>query len=212
MTQPAPPIRVFLADDHAVVRGGLCALLESQADMVVVGQCAAATDLVERARAGAWNVLVLDLALEGSDDANLIAAIRARHPRGRILVYSAHPEGPLALAALRAGADGYVCKQRSLDELLVAIRTVHIDGSYVTGAIASLLLRASSPAQAPTLTDRELAVLVRLARGERPSDIASALDVKPSTVSTHLRAIKNKLGVDSIAELVRHALRTGLIG
>lgn len=207
------PIRVFVADDHAVVRQGILVLLDQQDDMVAVGEAASSDELTGAAKPGAWDVLILDLALSGEDDARLVAAVKGAHPRGKILVYTAHREGPMALQILRAGADGYLSKRRSLDELLGAIRTVHSEGRFVTGTIAELLLRASSPLGPGTscLSDRELAVLVRLARGERPSEVAAALGIQPSTVSTHIKTIREKLGVSSNAELIQYAMRHGLI-
>ena len=207
-----PPIRVFVADDHAIVRQGIIVVVDQQPDMVTVGQAASSDELLKAAKPGAWDVLLLDLALGGDDDARLVAAVRNAHERGRILVYTAHREGPLALQILRAGADGYLSKRRSLDELLVAIRTVYREGRFVTGTIAELLLRAASPGgMGPScLTDREFAVVLRLARGERPSDIAASLKIQPSTVSTHIKAARDKLGLSTNAELIQYAMKHGL--
>ncbi len=207
------PIRVFVADDHAVVCQGIIVLLEQQPDMVPVGQAASSDELLRVVKPGAWDVLILDLALSGEDDVRLVTALKKAHERGRILVYSAHREGPMALQILRGGADGYLSKRRSLDELLTAIRTVHTEGRFVTGTIAELLLRVSSPlgASPACLSEREFAVLVRLARGERPSEIAASLGIQPSTVSTHIKGIRDKLGLSSNAELIQYAMKHGLV-
>ncbi|HPG24104.1 MAG TPA: response regulator transcription factor [Myxococcota bacterium] len=199
------PIAVYVADDHEIVRRGIATLLGQQPDLEIAGQAETAEALLTAARPGAWDVLILDLALGGSSDVKLVRQLKEAHPYGRILVYTAQREGPLALEILRGGADGYLSKTRSLDELLYAVRAVHRDGRFVTAPIAELLFQAPvSGDEEPPLTGRELHVLERLVRGERPSEIGVALGIQPSTISSHLKAIRRKVGAASNAELVRY--------
>lgn len=204
----AEPIEIFVADDHEIVRSGIAALLGQQPGFEIVGQAETAEALLTAARPGAWDVLILDLALGGGSDVKLVRQIKEAHPFGRILVYTAQREGPLALEILRGGADGYLSKTRSLDELFFAVRAVHREGRFVTAPIAELLFRAPATADAePALTGRELHVLERLTRGERPSEIGVALGIQPSTISSHLKAIRRKVGAASNAELIQYYLR-----
>ncbi|MGE3673682.1 MAG: response regulator [Polyangiaceae bacterium] len=215
MAELAPVLRVYVADDHAVVRQGLLALLGHQTDFAVVGATDTASELLQQCVPGAWDLLVLDLALSGANDLQLLSALREKNPKGKVLIYTAQPEGPGANRLLLAGADGYVTKSRSLDELLMAMRTIAKEGKYMSGALAQLLLEAGpdgslDPLQ--ELSERELMVLRRFAAGERTTEIATSLNIAPSTVSSHLKSLKRKLNVASNAELVRFAVKQGLIG
>ncbi|MGE0324917.1 MAG: response regulator [Polyangiaceae bacterium] len=215
MAELAPVLRVYVADDHAVVRQGLLALLGHQTDFAVVGATDTASELLQQCVPGAWDLLVLDLALSGANDLQLLSALREKNPQGKVLIYTAQPEGPGAIRLLLAGADGYVTKSRSLDELLMAMRTIAKEGKYMSGALAQLLLEAGpdgslDPLQ--ELSERELMVLRRFAAGERTTEIATSLNIAPSTVSSHLKSLKRKLNVASNAELVRFAVKQGLIG
>ncbi|MCA9631005.1 MAG: response regulator transcription factor [Myxococcales bacterium] len=214
MADLAPVLRVFVADDHAVVRQGLLALLGHQTDFAVVGATETAQELLQQCLPGAWDLLVLDLALSGANDLQLLSALREKNPQGKILIYTAQPEGPGAIRLLLAGADGYVTKSRSLDELLMAMRTIAKEGKYMSGVLAQLLLEAGPDGSLDPLhelSERELMVLRRFAAGERTTEIATSLSIAPSTVSSHLKSLKRKLNVASNAELVRFAVKQGLV-
>ncbi|MEZ4222198.1 MAG: response regulator transcription factor [Polyangiaceae bacterium] len=206
-------IRVFLADDHPVIREGVATVIQAQQDLAFVGFSSSAAELAEH-RPGGWDVLVLDLSLSGWDDAELVAAAKKANPRGRVLIYTQLAEGPRALRALKVGADGFLSKSRPVSDLLTAIRTVHAEGKFVTGTLGAMLVdETMNPHQAPhdALSGREMAVLVRLARGVRQSSIAGELGIQPSTISTHLKSIRQKLNLESNGELVRYALEHKLI-
>jgi two-component system, NarL family, invasion response regulator UvrY len=208
-------IRVLLADDHAVVRTGFRLLLESQADLAVVGEadcgeaaCAAYARLLP-------GVLLLDLAMPGMGGHEALRRIRAHHPGARVLALSAHDDLINARRALRAGALGFLGKRSAPQTLIEAVAEVAAGRRYIDADLAQKL-SADEPgggAAPPVerLSARELEVLVRLARGETVQRIAADLAVSASTVGTHLYNIKQKLAVSTQAELTLLAIRHGLI-
>ncbi|UJR82192.1 Hypothetical protein I5071_42570 [Sandaracinus amylolyticus] len=205
-------IRVFVVDDHAVVREGIKRIVQTAPDMMLVGEAGDGDEVLARAEHESWDVLLLDLSLPGRSGLDVLTRIKARRPQTKVVILTMHAEDQYALRVLRAGADGYLTKGRSSQELLEAIRKVASEGKYVTGRLAELLLSGSTSEHPhESLSDREHEILVMLGRGMTPSAVADALDVKPSTVSTHVRSIKDKLGAESLGDLVQYAVRAGLV-
>jgi DNA-binding NarL/FixJ family response regulator len=204
-------LRVILADDHPIVRAGVSRLLEAEGEFSIVAEAADGEEVVRVAAAAAWDVVVLDLSLPGPSSLDLVRRLKQQQPRGRILVLTVHAEDEYALRLMQAGADGYVTKTADPRELIQALRALGRGGKHVSERMASLLLEARAGSAHAGLTNRELEVLVRLAQGRAPSQIAAELDVAASTVSTHIGRIKDKLAVDSIAALVQYAIRNGLV-
>ena len=207
-------IRVFIADDHAIVREGIKRLLENAANLVVVGEADTGAAAVEKARAEAWDVLVLDLTLPDLNGLEVLKQVKAIRPRLKVLVLTMQAEDQYALRILKAGADGYLTKGRPGDEILEAIRKIAGGGKYLTPRLAELLLSTRPDAEREPhemLTDREHDVLVMIGRGKTPSAVANELGVSPSTVSTHIHRIKTKLGLESVGQLVQYAVRAGLV-
>jgi DNA-binding NarL/FixJ family response regulator len=206
-------IRVFVVDDHAVVREGIKRIVQGAADMVLIGEAADGAEALARAEREAWDVMLLDLTLPDRSGLDVLIRVKALRPQGKIIVLTMHAEEQYAVRVLRAGADGFLTKGRSSQELLEAIRKVTTEGKYVTGRVAELLLSGPGGERAPheALSDREMEVLLLLGRGMTPSAVAEALEVKPSTVSTHIRNVKDKLGVESLGDLVQYAVRAGLV-
>ncbi len=205
-------IRVFLADDHEVVREGLKRVVAGASDMIVVGEASSGDEVIERLEHETWDVLLLDLSMPGRGGLDVLAKVKARRPTVRIVVLTMHAEDQYAVRVLRAGADGYLTKGRSAKEVVAAIRAVAGGGKYITPRLGELLLSAKGDHDVPhaALTDRELDVLVALGRGATPSAVAASMGVSASTVSTHIRAVKNKLGLESLGEVVQYAIRSGL--
>lgn len=207
-------IRVFLADDHEIVREGVKRIVMRAPDMAVVGEASTGDEVLERAEEDVWDVLVLDLSLPGRSGLDVLTRLKQKRPAMRVVVLTMHAEDQYAVRVLRSGADAYLTKGRPAGEILAAIRTVASGGKYITPHLGELLLAPrGSGGSAPhdALTDRELEVLVAVGKGQSPSAIAAALGVSASTVSTHLRAIKTKLGVDSLGALVQYTVRSGLV-
>jgi two-component system NarL family response regulator len=200
-------VRVLLADDHAVVVGGLTRMIELQPDMVVVGEADNGLDTVDLWRTLRPDITLLDLRMPGLDGIGVITEIRRVHTAARMIVLTTYDTGDEIYRAIRAGARAYLLKDAHRHELLDAIRRVHAGETLVpSGVAAKLALRVSDDA----LTERETAVLELLADGKGNKHIAFELGIEESTVKSHLKRIFAKLHVTSRTEAVSVAIRHGL--
>jgi DNA-binding NarL/FixJ family response regulator len=208
-------IRVLLADDHHVVRAGLKELLSGTGDIVVTGEATDGHEVLERIRAAAYDVAVLDMSMPGRSGIELIRLVKAERPKLRVLMLSMHSEEQWAVRALRAGASGYLTKDAAPDELIAAIRRVASGGAYVTPETAQrLALDAGGNAGAlphTLLTDREYQVFRMIAAGASVGEVARQLSLSVKTVSTHKARIMEKMGLANAAELIRYALEHKLL-
>jgi DNA-binding NarL/FixJ family response regulator len=207
------PIRILIADDHPIVREGLIAVLETQADFVVVGEAVDGAQAVEQAAALHPDVILLDLALPQLDGVAALRAIRAADSGARAIIFTAFDTDERILSAVQAGAQGYLLKGAPREELFQAIRVVHSGGSLLQPVVAARLLRqvSGAPALPESLTERELEVLQLLARGRQNKEIASELVISERTVKFHVSAILAKLGVGNRTEAVSKAAQLGLV-
>jgi two-component system invasion response regulator UvrY len=208
-------IRVILADDHAMVREGIRRVLEERHGVSVVAEAASAEELLDQLRRVPADVLVLDIAMPGPGVVETLRQVKTIQPAVRSLVLTAYPEADYAVRVLRAGAAGYLTKDRSLDQLVDAVKRVYRGGIYVSPSLgetlaARLLGREREPAHG-ALSDRELEVLRGLAEGEPLKAIAARMSVSPKTVTTYRSRLLQKLGLQSNADLVRYALEHGLV-
>jgi DNA-binding NarL/FixJ family response regulator len=209
------PIRILVADDHPVVRDGLVAILSTQPDFDVVGEAGTGDDVVRQVAALRPDVVLLDLEMPGMDGVDALRALRARNDRVRVLVFTAFDTDDRILAAVRAGAQGYLLKGVPRDEIFQAVRVVHAGNSLLQPVVASRLLRQVSEdtaAATPTepLTARELDVLRLLMRGLQNKEIAHELVVTERTVKFHVSSILRKLGAGNRTEAVAIANQRGL--
>ncbi len=208
-------IRIFIADDHPIVRQGLRRIVEADAGLVVSGEAGDAAALLAALRASATDLVLLDVSMPGGPFLDTLRELRAQHPTIRVLVLSVHPEDQWAVRALRAGASGYLTKDHSPDQLLEAIRRVYRGGKYVSPTLAEQLAAHldGDGRRAPheLLSDREFEVMRRLGSGLTVSQIASELAISAKTVSTYRARILEKMAVANNADLVRYAARYGLI-
>ena len=212
-------VRVAVADDHPVIRDGLVAMLETQPDLVVVGQAAtgdAALDLLATMRP---DVLLLDLEMPGLDGVGVLRRLReapAAPARTRAIVFTVFDTDDRIIAAVEAGAAGYLLKGAPREELFAAIRTFAAGGSLLTPVAVSAVLRrvrgeSSGAAPAPALTARERAVLTHVAGGLANKQIAAALGISERTVKFHVASLFAKLDAGNRAEAVAHAAQLGII-
>ena len=207
-------IRILLADDHAVVREGLRRLLDEHADLRVVAEVGSGDEVLRALAASSVDVLVLDISMPGPGVFDLLKRVAVEFSHVRTVVLSVHPEDQYAVRVLRAGAAGYLSKERSSDLLVEAIRKAHRGEVFVSPSLGDALGRriAGRGEHRPheALSDRELDVLVRLARGQTVKAIAADLALNRKTVSTYHSRIRAKLHLASDADLVRFALDQGL--
>lgn len=207
-------LRIAIVDDHQIVRAGFREMLADELGFEIAFEAGSGEDALMRLRDTETDVLLLDLALPGQSGVDVLRAARQRYDGLRILVLSGFPEDRYALTMIRNGADGYLCKDCTREELIGAIRTVAQGRRYLSPRTAELLAREltdGSAAPHEKLSDRELQVFLRLARGESVSDIAGALHLSVKTISTYRSRLLEKLDVASNAELATYALRNGLI-
>jgi DNA-binding NarL/FixJ family response regulator len=202
-------IRVFIADDHAIVRHGIRQLITSTSDMVVVGEAADGWEVLRAAEQAEWDLVVLDLSLPRLSGIEVLRRLHAAKPELLIIVLSMYPEDQFAARLRDEGAAAYLSKHRSPEELLASIRAIASGGAEAGASSASA--EHSVPLPHETLTARELQVFTLLIQGCTPSEICAELNLTSGTVSTHVHKIKEKLHAPSIAMIVRYAHRMGLI-
>jgi two-component system NarL family response regulator len=207
-------LRVILIDDHAVMREALGSFLEKEGDIAIAGQAAdgcTGLRLVEKLKP---DVVLLDVAMRGMNGFDTAARIRQRHPRVKILALSAHADKRYVLEMLNSGASGYVTKSAAGRELLHALRAVARGEHYVSpelvGGLVDSVGQPRRGAAARSLGRREREVLQLIAEGHRSPEIAAQLFISVGTVEAHRRNIMRKLGLHTVAELTRFALREGL--
>lgn len=212
------PIRVLVADDHAIVRTGIRHVLESEPGFAVVGEAATGAEAIELATALQPDVVVLDISMPGDSGLRVAGELRRRVPATRVLILSMHDNTEYVLESVRTGVHGYLLKDTAATELRGAIRAVRQGESYFSPPIArrlSAVLRGAADTthdQLGQLTLRERQVLVGVAEGRTNREIAMELGISHRTVETHRESLMRKLGIRTVAGLTRVALEAGLIG
>ena len=209
-------IRVLVAEDHAVVREGLCSLLTARYGVEVIGEAANGLEAVEKAQALKPDVILMDLAMPRMTGLEAILKIRERDPGARILVLTSFGEDAKVSAAIRAGAMGFLLKDSSVDDLAHAIQSVHRGNLSLPQGLALKLMAGvlgSEADAAPTeeLTRRELDVLKCLAQGMSNAEIAEALSVSVPTVHSHVHNLLGKLNLASRTQAALYAIEMGLV-
>lgn len=207
-------IRIVIADDHPIVRAGFRQLVAEDPQLRVVAEAGDTAELLAVLAAHDADVVLLDISMPGIAFLELVQRIRTARPRVRILVVSMHPEDQVAVRAIEAGADGYVMKTQSADELVGAIRKVHAGGKHVGPALAERLaaeLAARRDGRARRdLSAREREILMLLGSGKSLKEIGARLSLSPKTVSTYRSRILTKLALKTNADLVRYVIEQGL--
>jgi DNA-binding NarL/FixJ family response regulator len=203
-------IRVFLADDHGVVRDGLRRLIADTDDLRVIGEAADGLEVVRRAAEEEWDVLLLDLSLPGLSGLEILTRLKDIRPGLRVLILSMYPEDQHGPHLLRAGAAGYLAKGRSGAELLEALRKVAAGGTYVTDEVARHLI-AGEALPHEELSRREYEIFMKILHGRSQQDIAADLKLAATTVNTYVARIRQKFGARSITDIIQYAHRHKLI-
>ncbi len=213
----AKPIRVLVADDHMIVRTGIRHVLESETDLVVVGEAGSGAEAVSLAAELRPDVVVLDISMPDQSGLEVAARLQTGTAAPRILILSMHNNPEYVLESVRAGAHGYLLKDTAAAELRTAIRAVCRGESYFSPPVATRLTAAvrgeygSAHAGLELLTAREREVLLGIARGRTNKEIAAELGISHRTVETHRESLMRKLQIRTVAELTRLAIETGII-
>jgi DNA-binding NarL/FixJ family response regulator len=208
-------IKVGIVDDHAIVRSGLRQFLGEHVDIRVTGEANNGKEALELARGGEIDVMLMDISMPDQSGVDALQAIKARFPDMPVLILSGFPEAHYATALLRQGASGYLNKECEPDEIVNAIRTVYRGRRYISPAVAELLAdnAAGGVDKLPheALSERELQVFLRLAKGETIGHMAESMSLSVKTVSTYRTRVMEKMHLASNSDLTYYALKNGLI-
>lgn len=214
------PIRVFLVEDHAIMRAGLRSLLHQQEDIEVCGEAADGREALHLVKQLKPDVVVMDITMPGLNGLDTITQMHKDDPNPPVIILTVHATKSYVMEALRVGAVGYVLKNAAFDELEQAIKTVASGGKYITPAVSAQIIEGytekavSHEPNASTmemLTSRQREVLQLLAEGLNTRVIAEKLHISIKTVETHRAHLMERLGVDNLPALVKAAIRLGLI-
>jgi two-component system invasion response regulator UvrY len=208
-------IRILIADDHAIVRAGLKQFIADQPDMQVAGEAATGTEAITLARAGPFDVVLLDISMPDKNGVDTLKALKQVHPDMPVLMLSGYAEDQYAVNLLRAGASGYLNKEAAATQLVGAIRTVVRGRKFVSPALAQILADGvAGDSDRPLhgeLSQREFQIFCKIAAGSAVSKIADELNLSVKTISTYRTRVLEKMGMRSNADLTYYAIKNGLI-
>lgn len=206
--------KILIADDHEMIRDGLRRVIEEDPSLRVVGEASTGSEALEECRQLEPDLVLLDLLMPGRDSLELVDEIKSRSPRVRVLMLTGLPEEQYALRCLRAGADGFLSKQRAGGELITAVRRICEGGKYISETVATLLAvnvgRDHSGPVHERLSGREFQVMRLMGSGKTVSEIARELQLSVKTVSTYRSRILDKTELRNNAEIIRYAIKHGL--
>ena len=210
-------IRVLIADDHAILRDGIRSILESQEDIIVVGEASNGEEAVEFVSKLQPDLVLMDISMPKTNGLEATRLIKERFPQVKVLILTQHDNREYIAPALGAGASGYVLKRSGRREMLNALRQVHEQGTFLTSNITQEVFQEYTPAsrngkeEEHHLTDRERQVLQLVIEGKSNKEIAMVLGISPKTVSVHRTNIMSKLDVQNTVELIRYATNNPLV-
>jgi two-component system response regulator NreC len=215
----AKRIRILLVDDHDVVRSGVRMLLENEADLVILGEAGSGRQALELAEKLDLDVVIMDITLPDMSGIEVTQRIKQSHPKIAVVALTIHEDQQYFFEMLQVGASAYVPKRAAPNDLITAIRAAHRGEMYIYPSLAKLLVNdfltraeeADEKAKMNDLTPREQEVLALLADGKTNEDIADSLTISHHTVARHRENLMSKLGLHSRSDLVRYAIRKGLI-
>ncbi|MBE2240733.1 MAG: response regulator transcription factor [Caldilineaceae bacterium] len=207
--------RLLLVDDHKVVRSGLRMLLDNEADLTIVGEAGTGQEALQLVEQLQPDLVLMDIGLPDMSGIDVTHQIKQRWPRVAVVALTIHEDEEYFFKMLQAGVNGYVPKRAAPEELLTAVRTANEGGVYLYPSLAKLLVKdylaGERPEQLDGLTEREQEILAHLAEGASNEAIAETLNISQKTVSRHRENIMRKLNLHSRADLVKYAIRKGII-
>lgn len=210
-------IRIFIADDHAIIRKGLKQILSETSDMIAAEEAGNGAEALRKIYTNNYDydVILLDISMPGLDGLEILRQVKRKKPHLPVLMLSVYPEEQYAIRSLRAGASGYLTKESAPHELIEAIRKISKGGKFVTATLAEkLIAELDIYVERPThekLSDREYQVMCMSARGKTLKEIAHELSLSVQTVSTYKKRILEKMQMNSFAEVIRYAVQYRLI-
>ncbi|MBN1817060.1 MAG: response regulator transcription factor [Sedimentisphaerales bacterium] len=210
-------IRVFMADDHEIMREGMCALLKKRADIEVVGQAADGREAVQKVLELAPDIVIMDIGMPNLNGIEATRQMVQNNPRLKVMALSTHSDGTIVAKMLKAGASGYMLKESAFGELMEGIDTMIQGETYLCSKIARVIFNdyvnmLTNPKWTETegLSSREMEVLQLVAEGRTTKEIAKTLNLSVKTVDSHREHIMEKLGIHNVAGLTKYAVREGL--
>ena len=208
-------IKILIADDHPIVRKGLKQILAETPNIIVAGEANNGAEVLTKVLKNEYDVVLLDISMPGRDGIDTLKELKDLKPNLPVLVLSIHSEDQYAVRVLRAGAYGYLTKESAPEELISAIRTVSLGRKYISPSVAEKLvfnLNNNAPKQPhEKLSDREYQVMDLIASGKTVKEISEDLSLSVKTISTYRARILEKMKMKNIAELIRYAIKNGLV-
>ena len=215
------PFRILVADDHEVVRRGLCALLQAQPDWEICGEAADGREALEKAQKLKPDVVILDIGMPSLNGLEATRQILKLNPQTRILILTLHDSDQVVREVLNAGARGFLLKSDAARDLVAAVEALRRDKTYFTSKVAAMVLEgflkqgtpaaASAPPARGRLTPREREIVQLLAEGKSTKEVAVALGLSVKTAETHRSNIMRKLELHSVSDLVLYAVRNNIV-
>ncbi|MCL6495723.1 MAG: response regulator transcription factor [Ignavibacterium sp.] len=208
-------LKVFIADDHLLIREGLKKILSGEKEFIVVGESGDPDEVLDFINENEVDILILDLNMPGRSGLDVLKHVKKIKPETKVLILSMYPEDQFGERTIKAGASGYITKESASDELLNALKKIAKGGNYISQAFAEKLLYKikSTNEQKPheLLSDRELQIMILMAKGKTQVEISNELALSTSTVNTYRSRILEKLKLKSNAEIIRYALQNNLL-
>jgi len=208
-------IKILIADDHPIVRKGLKQILAETPNIVVAGEANNGAEVLQKVLKDEYDMVLLDISMPGRDGIETLKELKSLKPNLPVLILSIHPEDQYAVRVLRAGAYGYLTKESAPEELISAIRTVSLGRKYISPSVAEKLvcdLDINAKKQPhEKLSDREYQVMHMIASGKTVKEISEDLSLSVKTISTYRARILEKMKMKNIAELIRYAIKSGLV-
>ena len=209
-------LRILVVDDHPIFRQGVIRIISNTPDMIVAGEANDGQDALNKIMENDYDLILLDISMPRKTGIEVIRELRGINPKLKVLVLTIYPEKQYALRVLKAGASGYLTKERAPDELIQALRTVASGGKYIPSSIAeSVVMDWGKTLEKPlheNLSNREYQIMRMIVSGQKVGEIARDLSISVKTVKTHRSRILSKMKMSGNTELIHYAIKNGLVG